>query len=76
MPVKEGTKISLTFLHFSVSCLFVLWLKRRLNLSFLDCSSEEGKQALSSVGLGLDHSGTFPAEDELVAAVSVYYFLE
>lgn len=74
MPVKEGTKISLTFLHFSVSCLFVLWLKRRLNLSFLDCSSEEGKQDLSSVGL--DHSGTFPAEDELVAAVSVYYFLE
>lgn len=49
MQVKEETRISVTFLHFSVSCLFVLWLKRRLNLR----STEEGKQALSSVGLGL-----------------------
>lgn len=76
MQMKEETKVSLTFLHFSVSCLFVLWLKRRWNLSFLDCSTEDSKQALSSVGLGLDHSGTFPAGDELVAPVSVYYFLE
>lgn len=37
----------------------------------LGCSTEESKQALSSGGLGFDHSGTFPAEEELVAPVSV-----
>lgn len=37
----------------------------------LGCSTEESKQALSSVGLDLDHGDNFPAEDELVASVSV-----
>lgn len=37
----------------------------------LGCSTEESKQALSFVGLGLEHGDNFPAEDELVAPVSV-----
>lgn len=37
----------------------------------LGCSTEEIKQALSSGGLGLAHSGNVPAEDGLVAPVSV-----
>lgn len=47
MQVKEETRISLTFLHFSVSCLFVLWLKRRFNLRFLDIAGlqHRGEQA-------------------------------
>lgn len=57
MQVKEETRISLTFLHFSVSYLFVLWLKKRLNLNFLRVAGlqhwgEQASPVFSRLGFG------------------------
>lgn len=75
MQVKEKKGISLLLLHLLHFFAYLLYDWRGgwtwVFWILLGCSTEEGEQAPSSVGLGLDHGSSTSVEDEQVAFINM-----